>query len=438
MKKVLSILLVLAIVFTFVACNSKGDASSDKGTSGNITNTDVTNNDLGVVGNGENNVTNDTTETTKSDINTTESTVNKTESTVDKTESEVNSNTKPNKTDSDPAPQVINCPHTITTIKTFGVTCTTDGVKKIMCEACGKVFAEIVAEKLSHQNFTTKTVKATCTKDGSEKRICTDCGKVIKETILPKLAHKNTTTKTVKATCTATGSEKTICNDCGKVIKETTLAKTAHKTSTVTTAATCIATGSEKTVCTVCNTTLSTKTIAKKSHSFALIKEVQATPLADGYKTYQCSYCKESSTTTLKFQQVGATNLFIPSVGINCEVRLCKLNQTEIDKYDVCCDMNFINNNNPLFVGHNFRTFSKLHKLKKGDLIYFTIDGRTTVYKVTISELGTIINNDTNIRGDVTGTLIYNPCTKNTLHFYTCHPTEANPKGRWIVLAEKV
>ena len=100
--------------------------------------------------------------------------------------------------------------------------------------------------------------------------------------------------------------------------------------------------------------------------------------------------------------------------------------------------MNFINKNNPLFFGHNTRTFGKLHKLKIGDLIYFTINGKTTVYKVTVSEEGYLIHNNTNIEGKDTGTLCIKPYEKNTLHFFTCYPTIFNYNARWIVLAEKI
>ena len=41
--------------------------------------------------------------------------------------------------------------------------------------------------------------------------------------------------------------------------------------------------------------------------------------------------------------------------------------------------MNFINNDNPLFFGHNTRTLGRLYKIKVGDLIYFTINGEIAI-----------------------------------------------------------
>lgn len=251
--------------------------------------------------------------------------------------------------------------------------------------------------------------------------------------------HKNVSVSTINATCTKNGKKTTICNDCGKKTNETATPKLSHKTTTITTEATCKNNGEIKTVCSVCNTVLSTKLTAKGCHTnLTLLEEIEPTPFEDGRRVHKCGYCKEEITVILKFWQNGDVNLCIPAIGVNCEINLGECNQSNTDKYDVTCDMNFIDNNNPLFFGHSTRTLGKLHKLKVGDLIYFTIDGKTSVYKVTISEEGFLINGGIDIQGKETGTSCIAPCKTNTLHFFTCYSTIFNYNSRWIVLAEKI
>ena len=260
---------------------------------------------------------------------------------------------------------------------------------------------------------------------------------LVTETIMCQ--HTNTSTTIINSTCTKNGKNTTICNDCNEKINEEIITKLDHKPITITIEATCKNNGEIRTICSVCNTILSTKTTAKGCHTdLILLKEIEPTPLADGYRIHKCSYCNEEIVVTLQFWQNGEVNLYIPSVGINCEVNLGECNQTNTDKFDVTCDMNFINNNNPLFFGHNTRTLGRLYKVKVGDLIYFTINGETAIYKVIISEEGDLINGGIDIQGKETGTSCIAPCNKNTLHFFTCYSTIFNYNSRWIVLAEKV
>lgn len=260
---------------------------------------------------------------------------------------------------------------------------------------------------------------------------------LVTETIMCQ--HTNVSTTKTNATCTKNGKNTTICNDCNEKINEEIIAKLDHKPTTITVEATCKNNGETKTICSICNDVLDVKTTEKGCHTnLVLLEEVNPTPISDGYRIHKCGYCGEKITVTIKFEKNGDTNLYIPSVGINCEIHLGECNQSNTDKFDVTCDMNFINNDNPLFFGHNTRTLGRLYKVKVGDLIYFTINGETAIYKVIISEEGDLINGGIDIQGKETGTSCIAPCDKNTLHFFTCYSTIFNYNSRWIVLAEKV
>ncbi len=260
----------------------------------------------------------------------------------------------------------------------------------------------------------------------------------VEETTPPTTCpHTNTSTKITDATCKSEGKETIVCDSCGEKIQETIISKLSHTLETVTQNATCDKEGYIKTICSICQTVLESETIPQESHSLKIIDEKKETPFEDGYRIHQCKKCGSEFLLTIIFTPFGDVDLYAPSAGIHCEVTLGECNQANTDKFDVTCDMNFIDNNNPVFFGHNTRTLGKLHKLKIGDLIYLTTNGETSVYKVTVSEEGFLINGGINIQGKETGTLCIEACDKNTLHFFTCYPTIQNYNARWIVLAER-
>ena len=288
-----------------------------------------------------------------------------------------------------------------------------------------------------HKETYTTTIDASCIISGKVTTICNECGGTIQEITIPQVSH-NLKTVTTDASCTIDGKTVTVCEICNEVMQETITPKLSHKIKTITINATCSKKGEVKNVCEICNITLKTEYIEQESHLLTIIDEKPETPFEDGYRLWKCDKCEYKSYITILFSFKGDVDLYAPSAGIHCAVNLGECNQSNTDQFDVSCDMNFIDNNNPLFFGHNTRTLGKLHKLKKGDLMYFTINGETTVYKVTVSEEGYLINGGINIQGKETGTLCISSCEKNTLHFFTCHPTIYNYNARWIVFAEKV
>lgn len=288
-----------------------------------------------------------------------------------------------------------------------------------------------------HQNTIIIVKDATCKEIGIQNTICYDCKEEIAQITIPTIPHKWEQI-IVEANCERDGEVYDVCSVCKTKENIHTIPKLGHKTEVYTQKATCTSSGEIKTVCTMCNRVISTTTVPQKEHKWKETNRTFATPINDGIITYECTECKKQQNEYEPFVQKGTSNLCIPAIEMNCEVILAECNQTSTDLYDISCDMNFINNNNPVFFGHNTRSLSNLHKLKVGDIIYFTQNGITITYRIIVSEEGYLFDGKTNIKGKETGELCISNKEKNTLHFFTCYQTLFNINGRWIVLAEKV
>lgn len=211
-----------------------------------------------------------------------------------------------------------------------------------------------------------------------------------------------------------------------------------HNKQVVYTEPNCYKDGEEKVVCKECNFVFEKKKIDKIKHEWENICEVEATPEKDGKIIYRCKICFNGKEEKIKFDVTDKTKLYIPSLDLNIDIEFAECNQENTDKYDVCCDMNLIDKNNPLFWGHNNRTMKDLYKIKVGDIIYFVYDNKIEKYVVTISEEGYIIDDGANIMGKESKVKCISKYGNKTLHFFTCHQTIFNYNARWIVLAEKV
>lgn len=291
------------------------------------------------------------------------------------------------------------CEHSV--LKTYKLSepnCTTNGIDIKICQECG-FKTEEKTDKISH-NFTSKTIEATCIKEGISYSFCSVCGLENNSKILEKTLHKLQDVVISKSTCTTNGVTKTICQNC--------------------------------------KTEFNTKYTDKIKHSWKENKNQLPTPIKDGFIEYKCSSCGLLKQESVSFQKVGENNLYIPSLSFNKKVTLANCNQSNTDKYDICCDIGVIDEKNPLFFGHNTGSFSKLDQVKIGDLIYFTIGDKTTVYKVTVSEPAIVVNNGYNIKGLLTGEMCLSQKDTETLHFFTCYNVLFKQGNRWIVVAEKV
>lgn len=293
--------------------------------------------------------------------------------------------------------------------------------------------------KCEHKELRTETIQeVSCHANGIKKVYCEKCDVFIKEIVSQKLPH-SMSSEIKDATCEEDGELYDICAVCGYKRVIQTISKNGHKEENVIiTERSCTSRGEIQTICSVCKKVLNTQYSPQYTHQWIQIADIFPTPFNNGSLTYQCFHCEEEKTEKIVFEQNGNINLCIPSLRLNCEVILAECNQNNTDLYDVSCDFNFINEKNPLFFGHSTKTLGKIQKLNVGDLIYFTINGKTSTYKIIVSEEGKLIDNDQNIQGIVSGELCISNKSKETLHFFTCYETPTNKNGRWIVLAEKI
>lgn len=283
-----------------------------------------------------------------------------------------------------------------TTIKEL--TCTQDGKIDYKCSKCGYIKKEIT-KATGHEWGEWKTTLAqTCTTDGKEERTCSKCSEK-EERTLKATGHKWGEWKiTLAQTCTTDGKEERICSKCSKK-EERTLKATGHKSETVgAKAPTCKEdgyTGDE--VCKVCHETLNKGTTIPKTDSHEWGKwttvrestctekgeqsrkcavcgeeEIESLPLAKhswdngkvtqapsytkvGVKTWTCSECGKTKTTTL-------AKLPMPKAGTKVIVGGNQYTVTKVGS-EVC--------------------FSKANAKARAITVPSTIKAKGIIYKVT-------------------------------------------------------
>ena len=188
-----------------------------------------------------------------------------------------------------------------TTIKEL--TCTQDGEIDYKCSKCGYIKKEIT-KATGHEWGEWKTTLAqTCTTDGKEERTCSKCSEK-EERTLKATGHKWGEWKTTLAqTCTTDGKEERICSKCSEK-EERTLKATGHKSETVgAKAPTCKEdgyTGDE--VCKVCHETLNKGTTIPKtdSHEWGKWTTVrESTCTEKGEQIRKCAVCEEEEIESL-------------------------------------------------------------------------------------------------------------------------------------------
>lgn len=188
-----------------------------------------------------------------------------------------------------------------TTIKEL--TCTQDGEIDYKCSKCGYIKKEIT-KATGHEWGKWKTALAqTCTTDGKEERVCSKCSEK-EERTLKATGHKWGEWKTTLAqTCTTDGKEERICSKCSEK-EERTLKATGHKSETVgAKAPTCKEdgyTGDE--VCKVCHETLNKGTTIPKTDSHEWGKwtiKRESTCTEKGEQSRKCTVCGEEEIESL-------------------------------------------------------------------------------------------------------------------------------------------
>ena len=188
-----------------------------------------------------------------------------------------------------------------TTIKEL--TCTQDGEIDYKCSKCGYIKKEIT-KATGHEWGEWKTTLAqTCTTDGKEERTCSKCSEK-EERTLKATGHEWGEWKiTLAQTCTTDGKEERTCSKCSEK-EERTLKATGHKSETVgAKAPTCKEdgyTGNE--VCKVCHETLNKGTTIPKTDSHEWGKwtiKRESTCTEKGEQSRKCTVCGEEEIESL-------------------------------------------------------------------------------------------------------------------------------------------
>ena len=205
-------------------------------------------------------------------------------------------------------------------------TCTTNGIAKSTCAACGKTKYETIKAEHTVDEYIVET-PATCTEPGSMIGVCSRCGEEIEKAIpatghdyvevsddqgtVYKVClncgdeihceHKNTETlPAVEATCTESGlTEGVKCTDCGETLKaQEEIPVLGHIEETVPAVdATCIESGlTEGVECVVCGETLKAQEeIPALGHTEEIVPAVDATCAEAGHtEGVKCSVCGET------------------------------------------------------------------------------------------------------------------------------------------------
>ena len=188
-----------------------------------------------------------------------------------------------------------------TTIKEL--TCTQDGEIDYKCSKCGYIKKEIT-KATGHEWGEWKTTLAqTCTTDGKEERTCSKCSEK-EERTLKATGHKSETVGAKAPTCKEdgyTGNE--VCKVCHETLnKGTTIPKTdSHEWGkwTIKRESTCTEKGEQSRKCTVCGEE-EIESLPLAKHSWDNGKVTQAPSYTKvGVKTWTCSECGKTKTTTL-------------------------------------------------------------------------------------------------------------------------------------------
>lgn len=188
-----------------------------------------------------------------------------------------------------------------TTIKEL--TCTQDEEIDYTCSECGYVKKEITKATGHEWGEWQTTLAQTCTTDGKEERTCAKCSEKEERTLKATGHEWGEWQTTLAQTCTTDGKEERICSKCSKK-EERTLKATGHKSETVgAKAPTCKEdgyTGDE--VCKVCHETLNKGTTIPKTDSHEWGKwtiKRESTCTEKGEQSRKCAVCGEEEIESL-------------------------------------------------------------------------------------------------------------------------------------------
>lgn len=242
-------------------------------------------------------------------------------------EPEVEPEVKPETPDLElPEDTNVETPHThvYTTKVTKEATCVTEGVKTTTCLSCSYKTTESIT-KLGH-SYKSVVTAPTCTVKGYTTNTCTRCSDSYKSKEKNATGHTTTTKTTKAATCTADGTKTTSCSKCS--YKTTaTITKLGHNYENIITRPTCSKQGYTSHECTRCSYNYKDTYTAAKGHSFKVTGTTTMTAKCDA-----CGQYVTQNKNVRSYQAIGNSaywkdgELHVQFLLFNTYDQACKVN----------------------------------------------------------------------------------------------------------------
>ena len=193
-------------------------------------------------------------------------------------------------------------------VVTTGATCTVDGMRQKTCTVCGEI---ILKEEIPATGHTTGkwevVTEATCTTEGSKNQKCTVCKEIIDTEEIPTTDHiLGEWITVVEPTCETKGIKIQYCVDCGLGLTNEEILATGHRAGSweTVTESGCITVGSKVQKCTVCQAVLALEGTSSVGHTASeWIVVTEATCTTVGERQKNCTVCDE----TLVTEEISAT-----------------------------------------------------------------------------------------------------------------------------------
>lgn len=294
-------------------------------------------------------------------------------------------------------------------------------------EACEHSFGEFIL-----------VVLPTPDTPGVEVRTCSNCQSKEERTYICE--HTVIPNETViEPTCSTEGLREISCSLCDCVLATEILESLPHAETypNVIQEPTCYSEGLEAIICTECNQTIEEHVLECLECTYGdWFVSREATPVDSGKRYRECTGCGDRISESYTMSMPGKNSIYIPGAGICAEFAITSFTQSAVDKNDIIYtdydDTFAVNSNNPFVLGHCYGTLSKLSKVKVGQCIYLSVNGKIKTYEVKISEFAMQNSEWTDIIGQTSGYSIFDNLGTETLHMYTCY---GGTNGRWMVLA---
>ena len=301
---------------------------------------------------------------------------------------------------------------------------------------CYMVFPAEATDRCSHLDVIQERVnESSCTVNGTVNEKCAACEEIFTVYKEEKLEHTLTEYVLVKpAGPNEDGILEANCIYCDFVSSIAYVCPHDETYTEETAIADCENDGAIDTLCCECNTVLNTEIIPALGHNFGGWSITKyAVPGTNGSKQRACETCEKKESQSYSFS-MPENGIYVPGTSLNHSFVRTALSQDSVDRYDLVYDSSYFGTAGPWILGHKTGSMRYLPQIKVGSIIYISVGGNISTYKVQISEAAMQNESWTDIIGNKSGKSIFANMGGTTLRMYTCY---GGTNGRWIVLATK-